>query len=632
VSERVVRVVLLGLAGALLVVPLATDWPALSGGRFWSDGATYTMMAQSLALDGDSRYEERDLERVLAEFPGGPDGVFLKRASGGLRLDLDHGFPWLTRVPKDRREIYYAKALLHPLFAAPFVRLFGVRGMLVANGAFLALALLLGYRLTQPRLGPVPGLLATLALAFGSAVPLYLAWPQTEIFGLTLVLLALAAWQRRRPLLSALGFGLATYLKPTNVLLALPLGVAPLLDTTRPLAARARETLRRGGVLALAAVALFGLNAAVTGEVNYQGGERKTFSGRFPGSGPRVTFGDSGFWMTTEHVGPRLEGQDAAGQRGALAVAGRELRQAFLLNLAYFWIGRNAGVVPYFLPVAAALLAFFGLGPRSSAGWLGAAGLLLSGVALLWLIPDNWYGGGGTLGNRYFLNLLPLAFLALERRSAPWVAVAGALGAAVFIAPMAREPIQAGLHPGRHLTEAAFRVFPLELTTLNELGFNHDAWRKKQPFGTPEGDPHRKYPPDPRGYWLYFVDDGTYGRELAGGIEGFWLRGGQSAEIVMRATEPVSRIRLQLLGGPNGDRVSASVGKSRGHLALTRDQRGELELRPGPGLLYYDSLVYLIRLESQAGLDAAPPLSDDARVLGAFVHLELEVTPRRVGG
>ena len=97
-------------------------------------------MAQSLAEDLDLRYEARDLFRARREFPGGPQGIFLKRTSGGLRVDPPRGFPWLSwggGAPNER--IFFAKAMAYPLAAAPFVRAFGTNGLLVLNvrGALL---------------------------------------------------------------------------------------------------------------------------------------------------------------------------------------------------------------------------------------------------------------------------------------------------------------------------------------------------------------------------------------------------------------------------------------------------------------------------------------------------------------
>ena len=62
-----------------------------------------------------------------------------------------------------------------------------------------------------------------------TVTPLYLVWPTPEILGLALATGGLWAWASGRPLLAAVLFGVAGYLKPPNVLMAAPLGLEPLL-------------------------------------------------------------------------------------------------------------------------------------------------------------------------------------------------------------------------------------------------------------------------------------------------------------------------------------------------------------------------------------------------------------------
>ena len=108
-SERTARVVLGILMGLAVVLALATDLPRVSGGKFWSDAATYRAMAESLALDLDLRFASEDLERSRALYPGGPQGLFIKRVDDG----------------GEERRLVYAKSLIYPLAGAPFVRVLG---------------------------------------------------------------------------------------------------------------------------------------------------------------------------------------------------------------------------------------------------------------------------------------------------------------------------------------------------------------------------------------------------------------------------------------------------------------------------------------------------------------------------
>src|SRR6185503_13782215 len=118
-TDRTARIAL-GVVTALLV---ALVW-RVELTQFWGDGATYHSMAWSLAEDGDLRYEARDVFRVRREISTGPQGIFLKRASGGLRWDGAGGFPWIRRVSADDPRIYFAKPFAYPVAAAPLVKLF----------------------------------------------------------------------------------------------------------------------------------------------------------------------------------------------------------------------------------------------------------------------------------------------------------------------------------------------------------------------------------------------------------------------------------------------------------------------------------------------------------------------------
>lgn len=634
-SERAARLVLAGLVLALSGAALSVDLAEISEGSFWGDGATYHAMAHSLANDGDLEYEARDLFRVRREFPGGPQGVFLKRASGGLTLEAAEGFPWLRRLNEDERRIYFAKPFTYPLAAAPLVRLFGTRGLLLTNALALGLALVLGYHELRRRSSPGAALALAAALFVGTIAPVYLLWPVPELFYLGVIALGLWLWRNGHPLASAVVLGVATYSKPYNLWLAIPLGVEPLLPGPGRdgLARRLAESARRGLTLLAAAGLLFGLNAAISGEWNYQGGrERKTFYGKFPGelhvvNGlPRlVTFGNSGIWMSTNQLGPRVESRDAApAPRGSEpARAAAEIRQSLLWNLGYFWVGRFGGALAYFFPFVLGMLLFLLRGPRDTSGWLALLALLVSYVFYVAMIPDNWYGGTGTLGNRYFLNLLPLGLYVVPRGSERLVAGAGWLAAAVLLGPIFVAPMQHSLRPGLHAIGPPFSLLPAELTMLNDLGVFAEPWRKKQPFGDTEGDAAQGRRADPRAYYLYFSDDGTYGREVHEGSAGFWVKGGASAEVIVRALEPVRRLRLEATGGPAGDELVVSTAGGRLGIAVAPEQQNEGWLAAGAPFVYKDTFVYVLRLRSRRG---AP--HPEGRVLGCFVSITLDVAPR----
>jgi hypothetical protein len=580
---------LLGLLGAcLLGAALFVDLPALSGQRFWSDGATYHAMAMSLARDGDLRYEGKDLERTLVEYPGGPTGLFLKKSAGGL---------------------YYAKSLIYPLVGAPFVRVFGgTRGLLVLNALCFGLALFLGYgELWRRGLPEASALVLVLGLFVCGVAPLYVWWLTPEVFNFALITLGLVMWSRGRWFWSAVLLGIAIYSKPTNVFLAGPLLLEPLLSRSWP---SLLESVKRGVCLSAATLLLFGLNYGLTGEVNYQGGERKTFYSRFPYETAESTFETGGIWMSTEHVGPLVAGEDEGKQtvKTGPARSAEELRASFVRNLGYFWVGRFGGVLPYFPAILIGVLAFLVIGGRSVSGWLCLLSLVSSYVFFIWLIPDNWYGGGGTVGNRYFLNLLPLGLFVLPRGRELWVGILGGLVGLGLVGPVLASPVRHSLHPGEHATSSAFHVFPAELTMLNDLSVFTDTWRKKRPYG---------------GYELYFLDDGTYGQESSFDTDGFWLKAGHEAEVVLSTERRSDRIRLSVTGGPQGDIVTAVIGSERRRIVVAAQKAEEVAFAPKAGFFYYGRALYRLRLGSRFGGRAGK----DARSLGVFVRIAVEPVP-----
>jgi hypothetical protein len=586
-SDSAGRVALGVVSGLVLLVAGLVDLPRASDGRFWSDGATYHAMTGSLAFDADLEFTADDLARVKAAYAGGPQGVFLKRVRGG----------------SDPERLVYAKAAVYPAFAAPFARLLGTdRGLLALNAlAFLA-ALWLGYgELRRGEAAPAAAAGALAVVALGVA-PVYLLWETPEILNLGLASAGLVAFRRDRPLVAAALLGLATYSKPTQLALALPLLLAPLLARAEGWASRAAAAALRALVLLAVVAAGFGIGWLLTGELNYQGGERKTFYDRYPFE-PGVSFDSAGVWMTTDHVGPLVAGrdEDKQSERVAPPRAPAELGRSFVLNLGYFWVGRFGGALSYFPGLVAAALLFLLVGPRGRDGWLALLALAAAWIGTILLIPDNWYGGAGTIGNRYLMGFAPLGLLLLPRGRA-WLATAfAALATTLALLPVLASPIHHSLRPGDHAILGPLRLLPSELTMLSDLSVFTDVWRKRRPYD---------------GYFLWFADDGTFGQETSFDEEGFWLRGGASAEVVLQAKAPAARVRLRVTAGPAGDIVTARIGRERQRIVLPPLKSAELVFEaPRSALGYYGTSLYRLRLGSRY----AGATEQDRRRLGSFV-------------
>ena len=607
-SDRVARVALGVVTGLVLLAAVAIDLPRASDGRFWSDGATYHAMTGSLAFDGDLEFSAADLARVRASYPGGPQGVFLKR------VGVDSGTPRLV----------YAKALVYPVVAAPLARLFGVdRGLLLLNALVFVARPVARLRGAVPLVGGGVAAAGALAVLAGGVVPVYLLWQTPEIFNLGLATFGLLAFRRGRWVLAAVLLGLAAYSKPTNLALALPLLLEPS-DAGR----RGREAGRSASSSRLVAAAVvaavvaagFAVTWVATGEMNYQGGERKTFYDRYPFD-PGVTFDSGGVWMTTDHLGPLVAGRDEARAERACRAASRPRGAAAVLRpQPRATSGSAVSAAPCRTsPGSRRRLALFLLvGPRERHGWLALTALGVSWLGYILLIPDNWYGGGGTIGNRYFVNLVPLGLLLLPRGRGAWAAAAAVAGG-LLLAPILASPVHHSLRPGEHATRAAFRLLPAEITMLGDLSVFTDVWRKRRPYNAPDrrpraaatGDATALLPVVPRRRDLR--PGGVVRRRKASGSGP-----ATSAEVVLQALSP------RLARAPRRDRRPR--GRHRDRPARVRappagprpaQDAGDRLRSPCPALGYYGTSLYPLRLGSRYG----EPTPDDPRTLGSFVQV-----------
>src|SRR6188508_430137 len=152
---------------------LSVDFPKSSGG-FAGDASTYYTLGHSLAHDLDFEYRRDDLVRVWKEFPSGPEGIFLKRGSGG--------------------RIFYAKAYLYPLVAAPFIWLFGTNGFLVLHALLMTACFACAYAFVSARSHPVAALIFSFAFLFVSLVPIYMVQIGPDFFIFAIVLIGYFFW------------------------------------------------------------------------------------------------------------------------------------------------------------------------------------------------------------------------------------------------------------------------------------------------------------------------------------------------------------------------------------------------------------------------------------------------------
>lgn len=502
------------------------DWPGMVG-----DEATYAMQAASLAWDGDLAYTRQDYDRHVEHWGAPPDGLILQSRDQG-------------------RHLTYGKPALYALVVAPFVRLSPLRGAGVANALFLALAAVLAGLTLERRLGDAAPLWVAVFL-FGSVAFVYVFWVHADAFLLVCTAAgyalayrgAAAEGGRDQPLpemwggelAETSGWRYAGRWLLVGALLAVPVAFRPFYAVLWvPAVLAVPRERRRTGLAALAAGALAvvlltgWIQWGAGGSYSAYAGERRGFYG-YTGY-PEVDFPASEWSRSVQDWGNRSwihsESFDFLYDPALWG-----------WNGLYFLAGENVGLLPYFLPLLLALLAFE---RGSGRGWILPM-VLAGSAAFLLVMPFNFFGGTGAVGNRYFLPLYPaLWFLAARPIRGVWMGIT-VLAATPFLwpvwwAPRAFPVGQDGRY--HHTTDLARRVLPYE-TTQSHVPGGRDA--------------------EQNGLWLKFP---TPGIEPEGGTR--VVLTGRSGTLLVGFPEPLAGVQATLgSNAPNDLEIGGGELSSR---------------------------------------------------------------------
>lgn len=606
-ASRNVVLIAIVLLLVLLAAAITID-VVRAGSGVKSDEATYVAMTLSLAYDHDLAYQRRDLDRFWGLYRTGPEGIFLK-AGKALRLRLDGAPPFVhlrTRPDPRTDRLYFGKAMIYPVAAAPFVRAFGMNGFLVFHVLLLFAVCLCGYLFLRARSEAGPALAFTLAFVGAAVVPVYAVFLMPDLFNFALVFVAYFFWLYKEvttepsrwlsgtasDVLAAVILGMATYSKPPN---------APLIVPLVLLAFWRRQRLQ-GFVVGVSFVAvtvgLFAVNAAVTGELNYQGGDRKTFYGSFPFDSSRNVWAENTALVATND-------SDAEN-----VLAPSEFAARFAHNVEYFFVGRHFGFVPYFFPGVVALIAWAFSRDRFRA-WRMLTLLAFAGSAVLWLVvaPYSWSGGGGPPGNRYLLNFYPLVFFLMPPMRSSVPALMAWAGGALFTAKILLNPFVMAKNTWEIAEHGAARRLPVELTMANDL-----PARLAQPLRAPIA-----YRNDPF-MLLYFLDGHAYPPEPPG----LWVSGAGRADIIVRTEDPIHRLAFTAVS-PIRTTLTISAGAGTSTIRLDPDQPVAFELTVS-GVRGFRSYEYLLSARSSDAFipHLRDPASTDMRNLGVLLNFHAE--------
>jgi hypothetical protein len=609
-SRTGVRLVGFALLVVLLAAAVSVD-VMRAAYKVKSDEATYAAMTLSLAYDHDLTYERHDLERFWGLYQQGPEGIFLKRGKRlRIQADLTPPFIHTTKASDLRKDrLYYGKSMAYSLAAAPFVRALGLNGFYVFHVLLLALVCVCGYLFLEANSDPAPAFVSTLAFVGVSVVPIYGIFLMPDLFNFALVFVAYFFWLYKevtRPRQALLRGGwsdfvalmllaVASYSKPTNAPLVIPIVLLMLYRR------RWRDAVVTSLVFGVALGAWFGTNALVTGEFNYQGGDRKTFYGSFPFESPtRDVWAEKTDLVTTNDAdtGNVLESS--------------QLASRVLHNVEYFLVGRHFGFVPYFFPGVVAILGWL-LSRERFEPWrvLVAAGCGAATLFLLLFLPYSWSGGGGPPGNRYFLGVYPVLFFLLPRVRS-WHGVLAFAGGALFTAKILVNPFVSAKNTWEIAERGFARRLPVELTMANDLPV-----MLAQP---PRGHiPYR----NGREVLLYFLDGHASPPEPVGSASdgstlwGIWVSGSGRAEIIVRADYPIDAIQVEA-ESPIPTILTVSLGSAPVSVTLEPRKTSAFTVRAS-GVRGWRDYNYLLTARSTEGFvpHLFDPASTDYRNLGA---------------
>ena len=549
--SRTVTLALASVTAFFLLFPLTLGKPGLPT-HLKADEAGYYLASLSLAHDRDLRVDTKDVDRAFQEFHYGP--------VNNLILLSDDG--WHT--------VYFGKPYLYSLFAAPFAWKLGANGMIFFNMLMTMAMMWMGFFYLR-RFNP-PAIAALFSASFFllSVGFSYVFWLQPEIFNSFSIAACLffglprmdeAGPDLRREALFAAISGAVLVLAVYNKPMFAAVGLVPLWVYVRDRRWKTAGVWLLGAVLGMAAVC--GLAVALTGHPSaYLGAKQRQGvtlcepgkvpltpdTTKAPAPPPQPPSMPAAAISPTPAV-PKIPSSvdpvtsSTTGNAWTWLIRKPDITLYELVeNITYFLVGRHTGMLVY-TPFASLAVLFFllsGRGRRTSERWLLLG--MLSAIALYFLvfIAWNWQGGGGFLGNRYFISAIPgFLFLVTEIRPR-WLVILGHAAAGLFLGPLLFTPFGAAVPEPTlqaHVRGLPYRFLPLELSLKNVPGYERVPLGDVRIVGrkdvfVPIGDP-------------------------------MWVAGAARVELYLIADHPLPKAVFQVSSLAPNNRIGLALGGQR---------------------------------------------------------------------
>jgi hypothetical protein len=252
---------------------------------------------------------------------------------------------------------------------------------------------------------------------------------------------------------------------------------------------------------------------------------------------------------------------------------------------------------------------------RNAARVLVFCTFVASALALVFLLPFTWSGGGGPPGNRYLLSVYPVLFFLAPPMTTTWAGVAAWMGGALFTAKLLLNPFVSAKYTYLSTERGPTRRLPVELTMVNDLPvmLSTEPIRARIPYGH-----------DPT-LLLYFLDQNAFPPDPPG----MWVSGGGRADIIVRAADPIDHVVISA-ESPIDTVLTVSMGAGNVREPLTPGKTVTFSV-PAAGVRYVQSYAYLMSVRSSEGFipHLQDPESKDFRNLGALLRFQAVTKPRQ---
>lgn len=276
----------------------------------------------------------------------------------------------------------------------------------------------------------------------------------------------------------------------------------------------------------------------------------------------------------------------------------------------YYFFGRFTGIFIYFFPAFFLLVLFF-FQRKVPGDWFVSAAIAAAVIVFTLLAPDNYFGGSGAVGNRYFFNIFPLFFfLGFKNRDLAFkFSLVPAAAALIFLSGVFIDGLYHSTTPRYAALSFPINMFPAEKTQYLSLPTNENP----RAFGkhVRSGD---------KTYQVYFINDNYHPIENGA----FWTNSDKKLELFIAVPGKVKEFEVTLETKKAKNKVSFQIEHKKKTMILEPGKNYVVRFKKIQGLKMKNKYIYHLGIkssESYCGCMDNPAQDPDRRELGVKTHI-----------